>query len=177
MLDSLSRYFQDWSTASLLVTTLAYWEDADYVQTTLAPLADSSQRDRLEKVLHRLAALFGRQIRVGYDLATRDPDDWQYIDAKVLYDLERAEWSMAVTLRSFAQRESKIVGPPLSFLRLVNRLLTPLLSLEAVVAEGELAGLFDEEAVSGFLDLGGRLAAALQASTPPTEPTDAEGPS
>lgn len=170
VVDSLGRYFNDPDMATLLVSLLAYWDDKDYVASALEPIHDQSRHQHITSILSRLSGQYGRQIRVKYDQTTRDPKDWQWVEVRPSYDLEQAQWIIELRVQNFAQEEMRVVGPPLSFLRLVNRLLEPLLDPQRV-GGGDPKAEYDDEAVSTFLELAGRMTAAFQAPS-----TDGEGP-
>lgn len=149
LMDMLSRYLGNWDVASYFLGLVAF-ESEDATTYDLVP--DVAARENLRAVVGRLAGLYGREVRIGYDLSTRDPADWQYIDIRTVYELDKAEWEVAVTLHHFDQSASRLVGPPLSFLRLINRFLTQLRTLQATTGDESFRALFDEEAIGTFTE-------------------------
>jgi hypothetical protein len=162
LVEMLNRYLGDWETASYFLGLLAFSaaETDDAISYDL--VENEVDRENLRSVVARLSGLYGREIRVGYDLSNRDPDDWQYIDVRSLYELDAAEWTIQVTLHHFNQRVSKLSGPPISILRLVNRLLNQLSLLESTTGE-TFTSMLDDEAIDSFVGLAQGLADRLRA--------------
>jgi hypothetical protein len=161
--DMLSRYLHDWSTGTLLVSLLAHWDSDSYGPNSIDEVDDDAARRRLSQIMSRLAALYGRELKVGFDLTTRNAEDWQYIECRTSYELERAEWTIAVTLDSFGGTTHRIVGPPRSFLRLVNRLTDRLVALSGFL-ESEFGANFDQDDINEFLNSSRQLADGLSPS-------------
>ncbi len=162
LVDDLSRLIGDRDEATFFVTLLAYWNDEDYARKILDLLPDDD-REPFTQDFSRLSARWGREVRVRYDLTSRDPKDWQYIDTRVQFELDRRQWTIDATVQTFDQREFTTSGPTLSFLRMVNRLLDPILQVHEVGGADPSREL-DAEAVGTFLDLAGRFADLLSDS-------------
>lgn len=175
LMEMLTRALGSWETASSFLALLAFVPSETDDAVTYDLIEDPEVRSHLRALVARLGGLYGREVRIGYDLSTRDPHDWQYIEVRSLFDPDEAEWTVDFTLRHFNQGESHVSGPPISVLRLVNRLLAQLRALEAMVGE-DFRTMFDDEAISEFTDLAAVLAAGLEQQPPQGPDAPGAGP-
>lgn len=163
LVDDVARLLSDRDAATFFVTLLAYWDDEAYTKDLLDLLPDERDRHAFAAEFGRLAARWGRLVRFRYDLTSRDPSDWKYVDVRTFYELERQQWIIEVVIEDFAQHEFKLVGPTLSYLRMVNRLLEPVVKVHEL-GGADLLDELDHEAISTFLDLSTRLSGLVDAA-------------
>lgn len=166
--DMLSRFLGDWDLASLFLGLLASTPSETDESLTYGPIEDRDSRENLRLLAARLSALYGAEIRVGYDMVTRHADDWQETDIRSVYDLSEQAWTMDVTLRHLDNRTSHLAGPPISILRLVNLLLEQIRDLGDFDAPS-LALIQDDEAGGDFIELATDLVDRITSQNPDRE--------
>jgi hypothetical protein len=130
LLRSLENYFGSRSTAMWILIAITYGSSDVDGFDLLGDVEDRSARDQLEMALRRLGGLYGDDINRGFTMTRRPAEDWEYANITSRFDVETDSWLIDVELDRLDYEKARIVGDPLSVMRLVNRLLWAVSALE-----------------------------------------------
>ncbi|GMQ86667.1 MAG: hypothetical protein BMS9Abin07_2255 [Acidimicrobiia bacterium] len=159
---SLGAYLGDETTAATYVILAIAGVDLGD-QSLFSGVEDDEARQNLEATFRRLRGLYSDEVDRGLQLATRPAEDWQYIDVTTRLDLEDGRWEIDVDLQRFDGEGARVVGDPLSILRLVNHLLGAINDV-GEITEDYLAILNDMDDTELFDKLATRIFDGLAAS-------------
>jgi len=120
---NLGAYFDDDdTTATYVLLAIALGADNEG-SSLLADVKSDEARQALEGTFRRLRGLYSDEISRGLQLATRPAEDWQYVNVSTKYGVDNGRWDIDVDMQRFDGDRARVVGDPLSMLRLINHLL------------------------------------------------------
>jgi hypothetical protein len=121
------------------------------VQVDASPI----EKDRAEEVLRRLQALYGYQAELALGMMDRNPDDWNLLERKVLYDVGAKTWSIELLITKVNGEEVHLGMGPDTAVQLAAGVLRGVNAIDEVDAfDPDLLGELVEEMASLLSGIG-----------------------